>query len=436
MNALNILTHIGNTPPSSPPLSRAQSTDRLDRDRRSKQSAQTPPPNDAPAGALGSPVAEKEDTKNMRVRTAHGSSDDAAPPSAADASEDEKTPLLDHPDEPAPPFEEAQISKVWLLPKRISVAFIGSVKVILAAIAAPGSYLLALFYEEDGRFSFMAPVYRIGRLMRRKKRKAEPMRAPEISEKGKRPRSSRPKRPPASPASSNYAVTSDSELDSERPPTREVEVDSPSRHTRSKSVLSSTSAAGEEIAPAKRSIRIKLHSDEGMRQRKAKKISPRKPTVPGDPSEVSPEAAAALKSPIGTAAVASKQLTRFPRAPQPPRPLVPRRQPSYSSNGTTPLGPHQKTLIIDLDETLIHSMSKGGRYTTGHMVEVKLKDPMGAGGQVIGPQVPILYYVHKRPHCDEFLKKVQQRLPFPLPSSASRPKTEIYHCHFTEVLLI
>ena len=51
-------------------------------------------------------------------------------------------------------------------------------------------------------------------------------------------------------------------------------------------------------------------------------------------------------------------------------------------------------------------MAKGGRFTTGHMVEVKLQHPVGTGGQIIGPQVPILYYVHKRPYCDEFLKKV------------------------------
>jgi CTD nuclear envelope phosphatase 1 len=122
---------------------------------------------------------------------------------------------------------------------------------------------------------------------------------------------------------------------------------------------------------------------------------------------VSPEVAASLKSPSGSAVVSSKQLTKFPRAPQPPRPLVPRRQPSYSATGTAAVGPRQKTLILDLDETLIHSMAKGGRYTTGHMVEVKLNQPMPtAGAQVIGPQVPILYYVHKRPHCDEFLKKV------------------------------
>jgi CTD nuclear envelope phosphatase 1 len=164
----------------------------------------------------------------------------------------------------------------------------------------------------------------------------------------------------------------------------------------------------EEIAPAKRQIRIKLHNEEALRQRKAaKKTSGR---VQGS-GQVSAEAANALKSPIGP--IASKQLTKFPRAPQPPRPLVPRRQPSYSASGASAVGPHQKTLILDLDETLIHSMAKGGRYTTGHMVEVKLQQPVGAGGQIIGTQVPILYYVHKRPHCDEFLKKVGQHRAFP-----------------------
>lgn len=51
-------------------------------------------------------------------------------------------------------------------------------------------------------------------------------------------------------------------------------------------------------------------------------------------------------------------------------------------------------------------MSKGGRMSTGHMVEVKLQNPVGVEGMALGPQVPILYYVHKRPHCDEFLRKV------------------------------
>ena len=107
-------------------------------------------------------------------------------------------------------------------------------------------------------------------------------------------------------------------------------------------------------------------------------------------------------------------MTKYPRAPAPPRPLIPRRQPSY----TLPEAPGgrltQKTLILDLDETLIHSMAKGGRMSTGHMVEVKLSTLVGAGGgPTLGPQHPILYYVHKRPHCDDFLRRVSIYLYLP-----------------------
>lgn len=58
----------------------------------------------------------------------------------------------------------------------------------------------------------------------------------------------------------------------------------------------------------------------------------------------------------------------------------------------------KKTLIIDLDETLIHSMAKGGRMSSGHMVEVRLNSPMSMPA--------ILYFVHERPHCHDFLRKV------------------------------
>ncbi len=44
--------------------------------------------------------------------------------------------------------------------------------------------------------------------------------------------------------------------------------------------------------------------------------------------------------------------------------------------------------------------------SSGHMVEVKLSSTVGYGGTTLGPQHPILYYVHKRPHCDDFLRKV------------------------------
>ncbi|TPX59178.1 hypothetical protein PhCBS80983_g02645 [Powellomyces hirtus] len=53
----------------------------------------------------------------------------------------------------------------------------------------------------------------------------------------------------------------------------------------------------------------------------------------------------------------------------------------------------KKTLVLDLDETLIHSTSRGAR-NYHHMVEVLVDRHV------------FLYYVYKRPHCDLFLKKV------------------------------
>lgn len=327
----------------------------------------------------------------------------------APASEyDEKSPLLNQANGS---FQQTKPKKRWFYPKRIYEGIVGGVAVLLSPIIYTGQYMVACFYyEEDGRFSLAAPLYHMTRLIRgprRKKTKMKGTHPPEPSdsnEKAKRgsrrlsvTQSQTRKLTRRSPsiASTSTAITSDSELETEQPRTRDEDADFPSRHTRSRS---NASSAGEEIAPAKRSIRIKLHNEDALRQRKAAKKAQ-------SGSQVSTEAANALKSPTGPMTAAAKH--KFPRAPQPPRPLVPRRQPSYSAKGASAVGPHQKTLILDLDETLIHSMAKGGRFQTGHMVEVKLQASVGAGGQIIGPQVPILYYVHKRPFCDEFLKKVR-----------------------------
>jgi CTD nuclear envelope phosphatase 1 len=326
---------------------------------------------------------------------------------------DEKAPLLQQSHEG--PYEDTTRRRRWLYPQRISDGIAAIVGVIVTPFVYTGQYLVACFYyEEDGSFSFLAPVYHISRTFTRRRRKkvsahaARASGASDSSEKAMRkgrsssvaqPMTSQPTRRSLSIASTSTAMTSESE--SEKSATRDADWDSPSRHTRSKS---STSARADEIAPAKRSIRITLHHNEdALRQRKAAKKAQSSKS-----NSVSSEAAASLKSPTGPATVSSKQLTKFPRAPQPPRPLVPRRQPSYSTKGTSAVGPHQKTLIIDLDETLIHSIVNGGRFQTGHMVEVKLQASVGAGGQVIGPQVPLLYYVHKRPYCDDFLKKVRR----------------------------
>lgn len=324
---------------------------------------------------------------------------------------DEKSPLLNQPKEA--PYPEAQVSRAWLIPKRISEAVIGSVKALVSAVVAPGLYVIACFYDEEGKFSIFSPVYTISRSFSGKKKKQERAtkhspEQPDVNEKGRRKsrgssvsqsKTRRPSQRSPSIASNSTAITSDSELESDR---RLGEEDGPSRHTRSRS---SFSTASERVAPAERTMHIRLTQPDEVRQRR-KKNSFRNGSSVGGSNHVSAEAAAALKSPTSPATVSSKQLTKFPRAPQPPRPLVPRRQPSYSTSASSAVGPYQKTLIIDLDETLIHSMSKGGRYTTGHMVEVKLQQPVNTGGPAVGPQVPILYYVHFRPHCDEFLKKV------------------------------
>ncbi|CUS20585.1 LAQU0S01e09978g1_1 [Lachancea quebecensis] len=59
----------------------------------------------------------------------------------------------------------------------------------------------------------------------------------------------------------------------------------------------------------------------------------------------------------------------------------------------------RRTLVLDLDETLIHSMSRGtssSNSSQGHMVEVKF----ATSG------ISTLYHVHKRPYCDLFLTKI------------------------------
>lgn len=158
----------------------------------------------------------------------------------------------------------------------------------------------------------------------------------------------------------------------------------------------------DDASGGKRSIRIKLSNDELRRRHRKTQSTASRTSKSGHLA--TPEISAQLKSP--TSPVGG--LTKYPKTPAPPRPLIPRRQPSYLNLDSAPLK-HQKTLILDLDETLIHSMSKGGRMSTGHMVEVRLNTTLvGAGGETtIGPQHPILYYVHKRPFCDDFLRRVR-----------------------------
>ncbi|KAJ3083819.1 Nuclear envelope morphology protein 1 [Quaeritorhiza haematococci] len=60
-----------------------------------------------------------------------------------------------------------------------------------------------------------------------------------------------------------------------------------------------------------------------------------------------------------------------------------------------PFPKRTKTLVLDLDETLIHSTSRGSR-NHDHVIEVLID------------KHACLYYVYKRPHVDFFLKKVSE----------------------------
>ncbi|KAL1869434.1 hypothetical protein VTK73DRAFT_3138 [Phialemonium thermophilum] len=314
---------------------------------------------------------------------------------------DESTPLLAHDDS----TNLGSRSSAWhLIPRRIATTFINSIRWILSTLAAPGVYLIACLCDEDGNF---APLVQLKKSFghdrgRRRKLAADyddSMIA--VDEKtgmrgatfGFGSRGTSHTRASRSSGSSSSGVSSDSESGQGE----NSGSGRSSKHSRSKSLQE-----GEVISPNRRSIKIRLHADDPSApktHRKTQSANPRGSTTSSGTSDIS----AQLKSPTSPAGA----LTKYPKTPAPPRPLVPRRQPSYLN--TEPLErKQQKTLILDLDETLIHSMSKGGRMSTGHMVEVRLNTTyVGVGGQAtIGPQHPILYYVHKRPHCDDFLRRV------------------------------
>ncbi|ETI23602.1 hypothetical protein G647_05404 [Cladophialophora carrionii CBS 160.54] len=311
---------------------------------------------------------------------------------SAAGEEDEKQPLLA--DTPATPSGWP----TWV--KRLAEA----ITAVLAAIGAPVVYVAKYFRDPNGMFTIV-------------------------------PRWVRPERGPSGSSAHGGGLTSaqqESTWVSKKPqrPTNRVLQETKLRHSYSSDSLETTTsdsdaeqrraeqtkqkskrdkATREDSETRRSSIRIKEQNDPAFKRRKQKKGT--SPLADSTPLTVDN-----IKSPRSPSP--SLKMTRYPHAPQPPRPLIPRRQPSYANaipRVPTRYGPplQQKTLILDLDETLIHSLAKGGRMSSGHMVEVKLNAPValsapqpGQAAPVLGPQHPILYYVHKRPHCDEFLRKV------------------------------
>lgn len=309
---------------------------------------------------------------------------------------DEKTPLLSQDQELELKKHVQSHGKRPNILKRAANGVVGTFRVIISTALAPGYYIVACFYDENGHFSAAMPFFRVSRKLSRRQKKPSK------------------KQPVAMPAQTELdetrslnqtasAVTTPTPVDAAMSST--LDVDTPSKHTRSRSTSSATSTDDETTRP-KRSIRIKTITDDALRKRtRQRRDESRENQVAGSLQQHPPLTVSTIKSP--TSPTSPSRLTRYPHAPKPPRPLIPRRQPSYTQPNAPISGPSRKTLVIDLDETLIHSMAKGGRMSTGHMVEVKLQTPVGISGHMLGPQVPILYYVHKRPHCDDFLRKVR-----------------------------
>jgi len=397
MNSLNIIS-ARVSPPPSPGPTRSNSLSALGLAVSSETDGSRQNQTESALGSIGEKDGLVDEPDNLRLE---GTPDDDR---SHEYAIDESTPLVSEAKELSPrgPF--------WVLyPKRIANAFVDSIRWILSTLAAPGVYLYACLCDENGNF---APVTQLRKLFGSyggdaKRMALEYHEAIAESEKrrhgmdGSASRGSRGSRTmrairPSGSSSSGLSSESESDPDRKRQGNRRG---TSGKHLRSKSLPDS-----DEIAPAQRSIRIKLHSDEALRQRKHRKAQ--STGARGNGGAVG-DISAQLKSPTSPAGA----LTRYPKTPSPPRPLIPRRQPSYINKNVEMTDVrHQKTLILDLDETLIHSMSKGVRMSSGHMVEVRLNTTYQAvGGQAtVGPQHPILYYVHKRPHCDEFLRRVSK----------------------------
>lgn len=407
MNSLNILSArvIGQALPQTPSTSRSRS-----QGRTASEPGESDEDHDQQA-----PIAFVEEKDARFVEDEDTKEEDVG---VTPVTQDEKTPLLD--ELRTTPFPAPKGSKLRVVAKRLVDALTESLRWVLSTIAAPGLYIVTCFYDDEGHFSPLLPLRRLGRALPRRNGSSSTAqavglsgssgRADNSSDSKKKQRSGRRKviavvgRPKISSRGSFSSVASDSELDPQQKEANGGSRGAPWPKSQAR-------APSEDATPTRRSVRIKVYNEDTARQPKdgrKQKQNHGAASASSTSSEASQAPAitvATLKSP--TSPTSSLRMTKYPRAPAPPRPLIPPRQPSYSTH-TSPhsskLG--QKTLVIDLDETLIHSLAKGGRMSSGHMVEVKLNTTVGFGGTILGPQHPILYYVHKRPHCDEFLRKV------------------------------
>ena len=405
MNSLNILSArvIGPTPPQTPIRSRSYSDSNLKSNTAEKKLKRS-----ASQHVKGEPldVAEEKETGPISKKADEEGTVDAVPDET-----DEKTPLLLDSQDTEPPLKSSQKNnKLRLAAKRLVAALTESLKWMLTTLASPGIYLITGFYDEKGKFSPLLPIRKLGRTIPRRSGSRSTAQAVGFSASADSSnhtpspssdfKNARRKAQPKDSRRRTQGATSESEAETGE---KVVILDTPV----SSRPKIQTSSSSEEVPQTRRSIRIKLYNEDTTRRRRGKKekADATRTAITAGEGQQPALTVANIKSP--TSPTSPLGMTKYPRSPAPPRPLIPRRQPSYSgvtSSRSTILT--QKTLVIDLDETLIHSLAKGGRMSSGHMVEVKLNTAVGYGGTTLGPQHPILYYVHKRPHCDDFLRNV------------------------------
>ena len=417
MNSLNSLNNlsarvIGPTPPQTPTTNRPRSYSdsnlkRGNTDNKPKRSA-----SQHVKGGIADTIEESE----ARPNSTNAEEDGNVETTPDEVSE--KTPLLAIVTETETPSEStSKYSKIRSAAKKLVHALAETLRWMLSTLVSPGLFVVTGFYDEKGRFSPLLPVRQLSRVLPKRNGRVSTAQAVGLS--GSSP-------PP------DLAISSKSTHKTQRRKTPMKDLRLKSRGTKSLSPATSeseaevgeklvildappesrprlqTSSSSENVPQTRRSVRIKLYNEDTTRRRKQKSGGSgtvREASATGR-TESAALTVANLKSP--TSPASSWKPTKYPHAPAPPRPLIPRRQPSYSTHTSSHASTRltQKTLVIDLDETLIHSLAKGGRMSSGHMVEVKLNTTVGYGGATLGPQHPILYYVHKRPHCDDFLRKV------------------------------
>lgn len=194
-------------------------------------------------------------------------------------SADEKSPLLGRAETPISKDPNVRAQSWHVVPARLANSLINAIRWLLSALVAPAFYLIACLYDQHGAF---APLRRLrawlGLSCGETSRPAteDPEDAERNAEKRESPRrttqqhsraqhTSAAMRPPLSSGSSSSGLSSESDSDAASPSDAGNRA-TPSRHARSRS-----SPSSEEIAPARRSIRIKLHNDEALRQRQHKK---------------------------------------------------------------------------------------------------------------------------------------------------------------------